>query len=59
MGELWAETVNWLNTNSASVTALSTTILVIVTIVYVYQAHRLVRETKALREMAVQPSLLS
>ena len=53
----WVEVMDWLNANSGAMTALSTAILVVVTIAYVYLTHRLVRETKAAREMAMLPSL--
>ena len=56
--ELLKETMTWLNSNGGAVTAIATVTLALVTIVYVYQAHRLVRETKETREMAMRPALI-
>ena len=50
--------IDWLNYNSGAVTAISTSLVVLVTSVYVYLTYRLLLESKATREMAMRPALV-
>ena len=50
--------IDWLNYNSGAVTAISTSLVVLVTSVYVYLTYRLLLESKATREMAMRPVVI-
>ena len=50
--------IDWLNDNSGAVTAILTSLLVLVTCVYVYLTYRLLLESKATREMAMRPVVI-
>ena len=50
--------IDWLNSNSGAVNAISSVVLVLVTIWYVCLTRRLVLENKKLREMTMRPALV-
>lgn len=49
--------LNWLESHSGGISALSSMLLTIITIVYVYLTGRLVRESQAMRSAMLQPEL--
>jgi hypothetical protein len=55
--EAWVEIMNWLNSNSGAIGALSAVVLTIITAVYVYLTGRLAKESQAMRLAMLQPEL--
>jgi len=55
--ETWVEIMNWLNSNSGAIGALSAVVLTIITAVYVFLTGWLAKESQAMRLAMLQPEL--
>jgi hypothetical protein len=51
------ETMNWLNSNSGAIGALSAVVLTVITAIYVYLTGRLAKESQAMRLAMLRPEL--